>query len=101
MGTQELLNSGQSTIVRKLSNISLSYNFTGHYVSPFLQKETVKKIVIKGLNMLEFRTKGTCQRSCLYLLPSFYKLFFLMLKSILKNKIIIQHPSAEPEKVLQ
>jgi len=67
---------------------------------PFLQKETVKKIIIKGLNMLEFRTKGTCQRSCLYLLPNFYK-FFLMLKSILKNKIIIQHLSAEPEKVLQ
>jgi hypothetical protein len=72
-----------------------------HYVSPFLQKETVKINVVKGLDMLELRTKGTCQRSWLYLLPNFYKLLFLLLKWILKNKTIIQHPSAEPEKVLQ
>ncbi len=37
----------------------------------------------------------------LYLLLKFHKLLFLLLKWILKIKIIIQHPSAEPEKVLR
>ncbi len=40
------------------------------------------------------------QRSCLYILPKFHKLLILLLKQIWKNKIIIRHQGAKPEKVL-
>ncbi len=39
--------------------------------------------------------------SSLQLLLNFHKLLFVLLTWILKIKIIIQHPSAKPEKVLQ
>jgi hypothetical protein len=39
------------------------------------------------------------QRSCLYLLLRFHKLYFLLFRWM-KNKTIIQHPIAEPQKAL-
>jgi hypothetical protein len=51
--------------------------------------------------MLEILSQGNLlKQSCLYLLPNLHNFFKKLPKWILKIKIIIQHPSAKPEKVL-
>ncbi len=83
-----------------INNISLSYNLVEHYFSPILQKEAIE-IVEKGFTMLKMnRVQKTCELSSLYLFPNFHKLLILLLKGLLKNKIIIQHPSAKTKEVI-
>jgi len=72
-----------------------------HYVSPFLQKEIVQKCYkrydyLKGLES----NKPTKEIAYIYCKNS-TNYYFLLLKRILKKKLIIWHPSAKPEKVLQ
>jgi len=69
------------------------------YRLPILQEKEIK-IVIRGLIMLkdaEFRTKEAPYIYC----QIFINYFFYCQKRTLKYKIIIQNPSAKPEKVLQ
>jgi hypothetical protein len=71
-----------------------------HYVPPFLQKETVKKNY-KRSPYVRVQNQGNLPKKLAIFIAKILLIIFLLLKWILKNKIIIQHSSAEPEKLLQ
>ncbi len=101
--TQEPLPLGQSTCracIEQITTFLYPTNWVEHCISPFLQKGCAKN-VLKTLIMLKVQSPENCQRSCLFLLRQIQELNFLLPKWILKNKIIIQHPSAQPEKVVR
>jgi hypothetical protein len=70
-----------------IDNFSLSYNLVECYVSPILLKCS-NKICWKRFHYVkDSKFLKTYQRSCLYLLPKFHKLLFLLLKTNFEKKL--------------
>ncbi len=80
-----------------IDNISLSYNLVEYYL-PILQQKEIK-IVIRGLIMLKMQSLEPKKLPPLFIAKFSLTIFFKLSKWILKYKIIIQNPSAKPEKV--
>jgi hypothetical protein len=80
--------------------VSLSYNWWNVMSRHFCKKIRVENVAKNLIKWWRFKVQRTYQISFLYLLPKFHKLLLLLLNWILKDKIIIWHPSAKPEQVL-
>jgi hypothetical protein len=70
-----------------IDNFSLSYNLVEHYVSPILLKCSNKNCYKRFHYVKDSKFLKTYQRSCLYLLPKFHKLLFLLLKTNFEKKL--------------
>ncbi len=79
--------------------VSLSYNWWNIMSCHFCRK-VEQKMLQKISLWWRFKIQRTYRISFLYLLPKFHKLLLLLPNQVLKDKVIIWHPSAKPEKVL-